>query len=306
MGKSGYIYILRNRRIPDLVKIGRTKRLPEKRALEISGREGIPVPYQVAWDVKVKDCIKMERLVHQKLNYCRENPNREFFEISISEAKRIIKSIIQQEGASFNSLTYKPTYGSPPKNYVQSKVTFIGGEKTTADRKTWEKLHPSISNIKVIYIDPETELLNSHSHKNKFKNKVAKDKELQRLVKEFINRDNTNEYREVISTSGYPINDINHDADNSEKLYNWGKTLVKYPDMAIDYMARASKLGHPLATTYLNENLATFQKYLERKEKSKGHLNKNHLISENKRLESKNDSSSKKKIIQIKRVYSLP
>ena len=46
---NGWIYILSNKTMPGLFKIGHTKNNPEERAKEISRAAGVPVPFEVEW-----------------------------------------------------------------------------------------------------------------------------------------------------------------------------------------------------------------------------------------------------------------
>jgi hypothetical protein len=97
---QGYIYILVNPSLKkSLLKIGRTSRDPEIRSDEISQGTGIPMPYYVAYSHKVLDCEHAEKLVHEKLESCRINDSREFFELPLSEAI----STITQVAESINS-----------------------------------------------------------------------------------------------------------------------------------------------------------------------------------------------------------
>ncbi len=90
----GFIYVLTNRAMPGIVKIGKTTLLPEKRAAELSTSTGVPLPYQVYYAVKVHDCHKTEKLIHDMLVLVRDNLSREFFAISPEDAKALIEEIV--------------------------------------------------------------------------------------------------------------------------------------------------------------------------------------------------------------------
>jgi hypothetical protein len=47
---SGFIYVLINVSMDGLVKIGKTQRDPEKRAIELSSATGVPTPFIVAFE----------------------------------------------------------------------------------------------------------------------------------------------------------------------------------------------------------------------------------------------------------------
>jgi hypothetical protein len=91
---GGFIYILLNRALPGLVKIGKTTKLPEKRAAELSTSSGVPLPYQVYYAVRVSDCHEAEKIIHKGLAEFRDNLAREFFNIAPENAKAAIESII--------------------------------------------------------------------------------------------------------------------------------------------------------------------------------------------------------------------
>ena len=61
---KGYIYILTNRSMPNLVKIGKTHRNPDERAEELSRAMGVATPFDVVYYECFNDCDKTERLIH--------------------------------------------------------------------------------------------------------------------------------------------------------------------------------------------------------------------------------------------------
>lgn len=87
----GYIYILSNRSMPGLLKIGRTERLPKIRSKELQ-TTGVPHPFEVDFSVFVNDSIKAEQQIHKLLEKqgVRAQANREFFELSLEKAIHII------------------------------------------------------------------------------------------------------------------------------------------------------------------------------------------------------------------------
>lgn len=61
---KGYIYILTNRSMPNLVKIGKTHRSPDERTDELSRATGIATPFDVVYYECFEDCDKTEKLIH--------------------------------------------------------------------------------------------------------------------------------------------------------------------------------------------------------------------------------------------------
>src|SRR5438067_159989 len=90
---EGYIYLLVNSSMGDLVKVGKTARHPQGRAAELSASTSIPTPFVVAYQVWVNDCDITERAIHQKLAPFRAHPRREFFRISATNAINVIQSV---------------------------------------------------------------------------------------------------------------------------------------------------------------------------------------------------------------------
>jgi len=93
----GFIYILVNPSYRQhLLKIGKTTRLPESRAEEITNATGVPTRFYVAYDKQVANCHAVERLVHRRLHSFRVAHNREFFALPLKEAIAVIEEIAEQ------------------------------------------------------------------------------------------------------------------------------------------------------------------------------------------------------------------
>ena len=87
------MYILTNPAIPDLVKIGYTSNDPYTRANQVSRGTGVPVEYEVAWAYKCYKGERIEKEVHKYFKKQRLNPTREFFKVTLEEAKQAIEQI---------------------------------------------------------------------------------------------------------------------------------------------------------------------------------------------------------------------
>jgi hypothetical protein len=81
----GIIYVLINKSLRGMVKIGKTSRSAEDRASELSSTS-LPNPFLVAYDREVSDCEKVEKLIHDRLSQYRVNDDREFFKLPTSRA----------------------------------------------------------------------------------------------------------------------------------------------------------------------------------------------------------------------------
>lgn len=87
----GIVYILTNRYMPGLVKIGMTSRESMDARLKELYTTGVPVPFECVYACKV-DCYKeLERALHDAFEPYRVNPSREFFEIKTSQVMGILR-----------------------------------------------------------------------------------------------------------------------------------------------------------------------------------------------------------------------
>jgi hypothetical protein len=89
--------------MPDVVKIGFTQRKPQIRADELSDATGVPVPFEVAFSLFTADCRELERAVHKRFKGKRVNTRREFFAVSVAEAREVILSLAPKGGATVGS-----------------------------------------------------------------------------------------------------------------------------------------------------------------------------------------------------------
>ena len=87
---AGYIYILENDSLKDMVKIGSTTRDVETRAKELSSSSGVPTPYKIAYKEYVNESADLEKVLHHIFSEYRVSKNREFFRI---QAKEVISAI---------------------------------------------------------------------------------------------------------------------------------------------------------------------------------------------------------------------
>lgn len=92
--KRGYVYILTNPSFrEDWVKIGKTANSVEKRVKELDGT-AVPLPFEIYASLKTSKYAEVEKVVHDiidSLTDLRIRQNREFFNITPSEALKILK-----------------------------------------------------------------------------------------------------------------------------------------------------------------------------------------------------------------------
>lgn len=93
-----YVYILTNDTMPGLVKIGYTKNDPSKRARQINAATGVAMDFNVEWAYPCYNGFELEQEVHRYLDSFRLNKNREFFRMTVEEAK----SVVERLGKRYN------------------------------------------------------------------------------------------------------------------------------------------------------------------------------------------------------------
>lgn len=90
---AGFIYVLTNKSMPGLVKIGKTARHPLERTGELY-TTGVARPFELAFAVYCNDVHLVEAAVHRSLDDCRDSDHREFFSISAEVACECVIAVI--------------------------------------------------------------------------------------------------------------------------------------------------------------------------------------------------------------------
>ena len=93
-GCEGYVYVLTNSYVPNVVKIGHTTRSPQVRAMEISQGTGVVGTWQVEYYWTVDDSYASEQMVFRELSEHRL-PRSEMFQISAERAKMVMDAMLQ-------------------------------------------------------------------------------------------------------------------------------------------------------------------------------------------------------------------
>lgn len=88
----GYIYVLSNPCMPGVIKIGRTERDVNERIFELSSSTGVPAPFVLEYSIFVLDLEAAEQEIHFALSDSRVNDNKEFFNLSVEEAKKAVRN----------------------------------------------------------------------------------------------------------------------------------------------------------------------------------------------------------------------
>ena len=108
----GSVYVLTNKAMPNLVKIGYTTRTAKERAEELyrdrNGKAitGVPMHFDVAHEEFCDNPRELETLIHQELAELRFNKDREFFTFSEpSEAIQRLKEVHKRQPSHANCIS---------------------------------------------------------------------------------------------------------------------------------------------------------------------------------------------------------
>jgi len=88
----GWVYVLTNADMPNLIKIGQSASDPDLRSNELF-TTGVPSPFVVAYKGLYDDYARLERLVHADLAADRHNTQREFFRLDVKSAVAAIRRL---------------------------------------------------------------------------------------------------------------------------------------------------------------------------------------------------------------------
>ncbi|MBD1229238.1 GIY-YIG nuclease family protein [Xenorhabdus griffiniae] len=82
---EGWVYVLSNKYMPGIYKVGMTTTSPEARAKELASATGVPCKFEIAATFYSRDPSNDEATVHDMLFEFRINESREFFDASLEE-----------------------------------------------------------------------------------------------------------------------------------------------------------------------------------------------------------------------------
>lgn len=93
---KGWVYVISNKAMPNIVKIGYSLKDPELRAAELN-HTGSPYPYIVDYEILVEEPRDIEHKVHVRLRDRREG--KEWFSCSVEDAIAAIKLVVGSNAA---------------------------------------------------------------------------------------------------------------------------------------------------------------------------------------------------------------
>jgi len=88
-----YVYVLVNKTVPNMVKIGMTTNTPTERARQISQATGVAVPWVPIFEYKCYRSDLLEAEVHEHLKEHRVNIHREMFAVDTFTAQKVINEL---------------------------------------------------------------------------------------------------------------------------------------------------------------------------------------------------------------------
>ena len=166
----GYVYIMINAAFPNLIKIGRTTKSSDERAVELY-TTGTPGKFIVVYDVLVDDCVDIEKQMHELIADKRYAENREFFHDSSKEAIEILQRISKNRIVENNNENLESTENSSLFQNNLGRFYFYGIFLGNINPKNYDDYRSDRSIVYrfgLIIVDQvdEIELLNPYNDKN--------------------------------------------------------------------------------------------------------------------------------------------
>ena len=101
--KPEYVYVLVNKSVPGMVKIGMTTNTPDERARQISAATGVPTPWVPVYSFKCFRSDLLESEIHEYFDIHRVNSHREMFEVDSVTAQNVIEELGQRYSISLRA-----------------------------------------------------------------------------------------------------------------------------------------------------------------------------------------------------------
>jgi uncharacterized protein YceK len=140
MAIRGWVYVMTNKSMPGLVKIGYSTKDPMTRAGKIG--TGSPSKYEVVYDVLVYDPQPIEHRVHKILAHKREG--EEWFRCGISEAVHEIRTVVNKDKGALTlvmAIIFLLTHSGCAtlnKSQMQTNTAYSGNPLADFDTQ-WKK-----------------------------------------------------------------------------------------------------------------------------------------------------------------------
>ncbi|MBF0345961.1 MAG: GIY-YIG nuclease family protein [Nitrospirae bacterium] len=102
LSRAGYVYVVSNKKMPGLLKVGRTDRLPTERAKELA-TTGVSGKYDVEYFAFFQNMERAEHRAHKALR--KYHDDKKFFKVDVNTAISVIEGM---EGERFVRVYSKP------------------------------------------------------------------------------------------------------------------------------------------------------------------------------------------------------
>lgn len=207
MSDAGYIYVLENISIENMVKIGKTTRKPEERAKELSST-GVPTPFTVAYSCYVMDCSETERLIHKYLESKgqRVSTKREFFNISTAQAISAIQSVAKDFTTRYGSISYNDNNINKKSSDIIRSSKKVNYHKSSINLK-YHSIHELFNKQDIKYEKINNQIIAiMKNHINKLieiKLTPKTDREYMRYLTEYIEDNLETEIIEISNINDY-------------------------------------------------------------------------------------------------------
>ena len=139
----GWIYLMTNRAMPGMVKIGTSGKDPFERTIELRGTHS-PYDFEVEYDILVFDHYRTEKIIHNKLADFRirgGGQGEEFFSCSIESAVSAIQEIVSGEGLleTFHRKTLRDWFDRSVEERKRAEAERAAQEEEAAKRAAAEE-----------------------------------------------------------------------------------------------------------------------------------------------------------------------
>lgn len=95
--KAGFVYVLTNRGMPGMVKIGVTTAADPETRVQALYTSSVPFEFDIEFAGRVQDCKKVEKALHFAFDNCRVNPKREFFKIGPENVIAVLELLSDED-----------------------------------------------------------------------------------------------------------------------------------------------------------------------------------------------------------------
>lgn len=126
---KGWVYVITNKAMPDIVKVGFSTKDPEIRAQELY-HTGSPHVYVVAYNALVDQPFDIEQRTHSHLRHCKEG--KEWFRCSVEYAVAALREVIK-DGIYLEELK------AADQEKIAEAVKLREAEEAAKPVKTWRE-----------------------------------------------------------------------------------------------------------------------------------------------------------------------